>query len=508
MIVTIDDQDFTKSLRTTGDFELTVRRDATHGATSYVFSSALTFDKDGFNYLANNFFGGPSCVNNESKVVISLNCPKPRSFEFLINTETIRIDPIGCVAEINLLQYSASNQAFDLLRRNPFWGTKVGEDNSFTLDKHPIIGYCEPINLWNKIVNVLTLGLIKSDGCSNEYHRTPRINRIMEFNADRAGLTWRSDTVFSLDLYKNCSLLMAQNRSGFSESEVGTWIWDNAPLITVVDLLDLLKPVFNAEYSIGGGEMRFETVRYWNERVQPFFDLNSEYAAGRIETAPFIQYSTDRNRAYGRFEYAQDASDVEGNRSRPFYNDFIEWNPAGLTCLKGEKRVQLEFSTPLISFSEQWVDMVESFTNRNNRNAQYGIPVGLLILEKGMSSQLKLINYDQVLNLTSFISRKNLRDHPSGQKILDFNYQMSFRENEPQGLYKQFYEYSAPTQRREIDIDAVTWRPPDIGFVLDALNQTGLNVGFITSFGCAKAEELRINLTAGTVTFIKPKIVK
>lgn len=506
----IDDQDFTAFLRSGDDFTLSIRRDTSNGATSFVISSALVFDANAFFYLENKFFGSTDCTSEESEVRVILPCCGGVSYKFLINSETIELNPSECTARVNLIQFSPANKAFDFLRSKPWWGDRMYEDNDFTRERHTPVEYCEPLTFWNKIANVLTFGLISKDGCTGEYHPTPRVQRILEWNAERAGLVYRSASITgTYPEYWRMGLLIAQNRSGLGQTQNGRWIWDNAPIMTTVQLLELINPVFNAQFSIGNGELRWETQKYWDENTVALFDLEQEIDRGGVETGPTFRYSTQRNKAYGRFEYGQDATDNEGNRARPYHNDIVEWNPDGRTCLKGEYDNSVQLSTPLFSHSKEWADMVCAYKNRNNRRAQWDIRPGRLILTNGMSSNLKLLGFeiDGIADYT--ILKKNARNYGCDDRtVWDYNFPLTFRENEPDGLYQRFHAYSDPRNRKQIDIADVQWNSPDFCAVLSKLGTTGLNVGFTTPYGCAKAESLDLNFTAGTITFKSVKIIR
>lgn len=152
----------------------------------------------------------------------------------------------------------------------------------------------------------------------------------------------------------------------------------NRWLITVADLLDKLKPVFNAEwYVTPNNTIVFQNKSYFIN-LTPIHDFTTG-------TLPIFEleyvFNGEKKPAYGRYQYALDGSDLACQEALPLYNDIVDYDgPINNPMLEGSRQRTLEFAaTGFVRDGLAEEDYMREIINEGETVA-YGILVFLAII--------------------------------------------------------------------------------------------------------------------------------
>jgi thiol-disulfide isomerase/thioredoxin len=220
---------------------------------------------------------------------------------------------------------------------------------------------------------------------SQVYHPSPYLRNIFEYHCGQCGIEFVS-SILQTAPYSNTVLLQAQYQEGCHDCD---WIEDNGANLTPIQLLDLLKDVFNADYRIKNGKLYFEWKEFFKDNQLLLENADTVYANGQAEEPPCYEYVEQRGHAYGRFEYANDSIDEAGNASAGLYNDIVEWNNPPRDIQRGEYSVRLEFS-PARFMRDKEQKRIVFHDIDNFRAGRY--TDGLMIMKSGKASNFKLLS--------------------------------------------------------------------------------------------------------------------
>lgn len=145
-------------------------------------------------------------------------------------------------------------------------------------------------------------------------------------------------------LYNDTVLFFAPAKKGyFSPPEaVSPLIPDNIPYWTLEDLMNYLKPVFNAEYRLRNGVLYFERKDKITGTVM--YDFTS-IDKNKLQGGVCYKWNGIRRPAFINIEYQKDAVDYVGNEARDRYNEIVDFNkPVVNPAFSGERKVTFEFA--------------------------------------------------------------------------------------------------------------------------------------------------------------------
>ena len=127
-----------------------------------------------------------------------------------------------------------------------------------------------------------------------------------------------------------------------------TWFhFENRWNITLAELLDKLKPVFNAEwYVTPNNQLVFKPrIEFLNQT--PIFDFTLPENEQKWDKYTLrYTFNGTKKPAYGRYSYTIDASDLASQELQPLYNDIIDFDgPKNNPMLEGNLSKTFEFAS-------------------------------------------------------------------------------------------------------------------------------------------------------------------
>jgi len=499
--------------------------DSTTKSVQRKISGVVTFVGDAYTYLNSKLFAGCDSFKNIITATIETGCcDVSHDLKIVYNT----VEKSDCEFKVTFQDISDEVRGFRYLNETIYW--KNGFIDSFS---HPKIKYCVNnygfisivllvlrYSLWPILVSLqlaedaikaISLGLVDIDipsldnydkiitGCGL-YQTAPLITDIINYNCQQAGLIF-SSSILLAPPYNRTALFQAQYEKG---ARTESWIEENAANLTTIQLLELLKPVYNADYRIIDGTLHFEHPDKLDELNKVEIDLTDEEYA--------LKYETIDAPAYGRFEYTLDAMDQTGNEAAPYYNDIIEWNDPPNDYQKGSKQNTIGFSPARFMFDRAAIRDAKKFNAdflidvfRKGNNILFGTASERrsrdLVLSSHVSSELKLIvlkeNYDP--NDAEQMRRKI--DRFRKYNYYEDNYPMYFEESNKEGLYEVFHKQDDP---RGSSFAKYTIRKIEkLLTCKDVLliEEYGNNIDLVTDAGTGRADNIKVNFGSGLITF-------
>lgn len=152
--------------------------------------------------------------------------------------------------------------------------------------------------------------------------------------------------VYDLCLYYPLSGAMHTNDSSAVTSPGLSFHFENRWNITLAELLDKLKVIFNAEwYVTPNNTLVFKPRATFRAGIStPIYDFA---AAGAVEfTNLRYTFNGKKKPAYGRYQYQIDASDLASQELQPLYNDIVDYDgPTDNLMLEGNVSKSFEFAS-------------------------------------------------------------------------------------------------------------------------------------------------------------------
>lgn len=279
---------------------------------------------------------------------------------------------------------------------------------------------------------------VEAAGCGRE-HPAPLIRDYIRNVCDKCGVKYDADSVpiFFADVlkyesstgweevtnqYKNACYFYAPVQRGIRRTVSGGapfyapdwndtdyWIDDNAPFLTLTDLLDQLKPLFNAEWRVINNKLYFKRKDMF-AREGYVYDFAGADRGKLIEGVCF-EYSVVKSPASIKGLYESDAADSCGNESRKNSNSVLSMGDASLNpILDGILDKTTRFGSPKFRFdgasadyiydAAQQVNNSELFTGALTalfpiiRNVLERIPAYCLLLKDETATLPKILLWD------------------------------------------------------------------------------------------------------------------
>lgn len=151
-------------------------------------------------------------------------------------------------------------------------------------------------------------------------------------------------------LYYPLSGAMHNNDSSSVTSPALWYHFENRWNITLAELLDKLKPVFQAEwYVTPNNTLIFKPKGDFIATLEaaPIIDLTDPALANKWDKYSLrYQFSGKKQPAYGRYQYTIDASDLASQEVQPLYNDIVDYDgPTDNLMLEGNVAKNFEFAS-------------------------------------------------------------------------------------------------------------------------------------------------------------------
>lgn len=407
------------------------------------------------------------------------------------------IKDCGCAAEIKLESDSSDTAGYEILAGSIITDGNFGEvmaAKGYTArvpycNEPNFIGYLIlviylllkgvidfigfVISIFNNDINPDTIG-DSVVGCSR-YHIAVNLNRTMEYWSGEAGLGWSSSILQGK--YKDLHLLEGYGTEGLKRANLKKW--DESYIInyTPPQILTLLSEVFNADYRIIAGVLRFER-RDWfpDNAVRIPGDVWEDYCVAG-ETAQMVRLL--------RFKYESDTLDEASHKVQHLYNGNHSFSLADYRALKGDRNINPGFAMSRFN-RDNYGDslIVEARASNFVGTAIYHD----MILSRGSTNTMRLLDLDPGSGWR-YAKRRKLETGWAYQESLAFKKDLL-----------EFYSIDDPFKYPRYTTEEILIKPDNMCDALDAIRTNSMNVYFQTPYGRAIPEEVDLLIDEGLLS--------
>jgi hypothetical protein len=382
--------------------------DTNQGGSNYDkgVSLELTFTETAYTFIYAHLLGSPCGTLNSIDVRITDRLCDRQYRLFEIKADNLNYSPFGRPCEFSI-PLRESDPIWHCVHKTFIWDNWQHWFENGSAKQHPcFITGIEPrprlVNsarmglamFWQTNPVVVGLGLPLPGGNSifrrivqvDNFVDAPLIRDIISNAAGKCGLA--VDTIFhdptspyyNLCFYYPLTGAFHKNDGAGATSPALWYHFENRWNVTIAEFLDKLKPVFSAEW-------------YVTPNATLVFKPHTDYLTG----APIIdfvarpdlwdrdslEYTMDGEKkpAYGRYQYALDASDLASNETQNIYNDIADYDgPNSNLMLEGNRTKTFEFaSTGFIRDGRAQSDYTRDLCN-DGESVAYGLLVLLMVV--------------------------------------------------------------------------------------------------------------------------------
>lgn len=329
----------------------------------------------------------------------------------------------------------------------------------------------------------------KVHGCGY-FHVAYSPREVFEFHCNKLGLKF-SSSIFQTSKYKDILFVPCNSGKGFAKND-GFVNFDpaNAPAYTVLQLLEIFKPIFNAKYWIEDSTLYFERKDAYENVQDVVLNLDTQKVKGELT----FEYSKDSGYAYGRFEYNVDSLDQEGGDLSDLYNDIVEWNSPPAEWQKGSLDIQLRDFSPATYMralgSSGFVDGLRYKLTGSTRD---------MVLSNGLSSQMKLIMGDIEGSFEGKIRMASKRKPIPGTNKYLYDYDLYFNEKSVEELYNNFYAIEDPRTYIYLESSGFEFIPENFCIFVEMIDEKGLRLGIRKGDMVGLADGMEVDFENGIV---------
>lgn len=535
-------------------------------------SSQIILTGLGYTYWKEIFLDD-SCtsIDREYEVRIKVESCN-QNLDFIIKSQGVSIDEVNCKIKMNFNTKNSKDEQIAILQKTYFWDEDYGFIQEYKAKGRiermlyvkeltfiskiliyfyvvaliPIITAIEIVlNIIDLIIDFIN-GIggnlsrpgtdfekfkeqIESDLIgAGEYTTVYYFKDIFEFWAKQAGLTFRS-SILQQEPYSNAVLWGQQIKKGIElkNCDKVTFDKDNAPKYNCIELLNLLSPVFNADWEIIGNELIFERKDYFQTIRKTLFNLDEEVRAGRMTDG--WDYSFDNQNQYAQLkaDFSFDAVDTQGNRNvNDYYSNVIDWNQGLIhKNRKGRYTPRIEFGACRFT-DDSAKNNVNSWMWHNARG-QFIFDIDLdyshsLVLTNDTAQLPKIIIVDQTSSryfkgcLFRFAVKKQVspptfQSDIFGDSVGIWNYNMPMWLNNKiypgNNLVDKFHYIENPDLKgnRFVEIKSLTWKPQDFCAAVEFVREHKLNMNITSKRGDATIGSLTIEYGACQINITELK---
>lgn len=358
---------------------------------------------------------------------------------------------------------------------------------------------------WNTLQSLIDIINENIIGCGRR-HPSPLVRSYVNNVCSKCGVQFSSTILNNpqSDYHWLC-YMSAPVEKGTRNTQV-MYIMENKPNLTLDLFLDQLIIAFNGDYRLTGNTLEFERKDFfWNGN--PFVSFETLLDAGRIVGKLCLSWRDEETPAFVKLEYQPDAVDATGNEALDRYNDIVEWNQPFNPLQKGFKQVSLPFSPARFRGDGIDTDILGQFAWHPSLGQTINQHDRVMIIEKGISFNPKLLIWDQQSSAFARVRRFNVPGFAVPQNE-NYNFPMLFNThnaspntaypvNQPNtGLYPRFYSIDNPKLINDQGLEwSFTFR-----YTCDALQQVK-DARYVTlPMGTGRILRSVVNLDEQTIT--------
>jgi hypothetical protein len=328
-------------------------------------------------------------------------------------------------------------------------------------------------------------------GCGFE-HPSPLVRDYITNVCSKCGLSFTSSILNETDPqkagsdYYNLVYFSAPIKHGrinlpYFAKPLVPYIDDNRPIHNLKTFLDEIKQVFNADWDIQSGNLRFERRDFFQSQT-PWFDATT-YDSSKIVSQCY-EWAAQRTPAYADIRYSVDAIDWCGSEATARFSDIIEWNLPVNPKQKGAFTKIFPYSAPRfrndgierdVLTAYDWLPFGIGTSIKNNDES--------MIMNSGTSWSPKLLIWDNQNRPTDITDAHVKWQYPvTTGATRSYNFPLWVAEGYPGALYQRFWAIENPRNASFSGFDF------EIEVIWDCtlLNSIDLNAPVMTSRGMSK----------------------
>lgn len=370
-------------------------------------SLSLTFRDAAFQFIDAWLLGSPCGVLNAIEVMITDEICQRRYRLFEIKADNLGYAPYDapCEFEVKLRE---ADPVWHCIHKTFIWDNWQEWFIDGSTKQHPcFLTAVEPrprlinsarmgLSIFGRTIPLISAIFNESDdafrriqGVDN-FVDAPLIRDFISNVCDKCGIG--VDTIFHdpASPYHNATLFYPlsgamHNNDGSSVTSPALWFhFENRWNITLAELLDKLKPIFQAEwYVTPGNTLVFQPKgQFLSLSAAPVIDLVDPANATKWDKYSLrYQFNGDKQPAYGRYQYTIDASDLASQESQPLYNDIVDYDgPTDNLMLEGSLSKSFEFaSTGFVRDGRSQSDYLRQVVN-DGETVAYALIVVLVVI--------------------------------------------------------------------------------------------------------------------------------
>jgi hypothetical protein len=333
-------------------------------------SLSLTLNNTAFEFVRDWLDISPCSTLNAVEVMITDFLCKKNYRTFEIKADNLTYSPFGapCEYEVKLRE---ADPVWHCIHKTFIWDNWQEWFIDGSVKNHPC--FLTGIESRPRLLSSVRMGIsifahtipIVSAIFNENLNYARRINNVDNFVdaplirdfisnvTDKCGLS--VDTIFhdpaspyyNLCLYFPLSGQMHQSDESPITSPALWFHFENRWNITLAELLDKLKPVFNAEWYVTPNNQLVFKPKAEFLNTTPILDFTLDINE-RLWDKYSLRYTFNGNKkpAYGRYSYTIDASDLASQELQPLYNDIIDYDgPKNNLMLEGNISKNFEFAS-------------------------------------------------------------------------------------------------------------------------------------------------------------------
>lgn len=340
-------------------------------------------------------------------------------------------------------------------------------------------------------------------GC-NYAHPSPYVRSYIDNVCSKCGIAWSSSILKESDPskpnrdYYRMVYLNAPVRKGMSAGDyfggITNYINRNKPIHNLKSFLDEIKQVFNADWDIYQGTLRFERRDFFQNKT-PWLDLTT-YDPSKIKSVCYTWTKNPRP-SYATFFYSKDAMDWVGSEAIDRWGATVEWNSPYSSLQKGEKKVMFPFGAARFRGDRIDRDVLDDYGWM-----PYGIGSAIInnafvmIMNNGTAFLPKLLCLNDDGGSIPLHGIVRFGDSVSGEHANScFNYPLWVRPGQTGNLYDRFWQIEDPRNVGFAGFDFIA----TIEFDCETLKNVDIDGTVLLSTGLGYDLSIDINFETNTM---------
>ena len=473
--IQINNKDYSKEVSNLDTIEYIYGLDRSSKSVNIKTSTSLEFTGSAADLLIEQFYKNPCAGKDNILKVRVYDCDCGIWREFQIDKESIGdycITENGCTISAELSVYDDDLRCTEVLKDTIIFENGFAGQADFIK-----VPYCSQPNFFGFILFYLRkfaviiivfsiafsgvpivgfLGLALSiamiafkkqiddyiHGCG-DFNLTVLLKDIIEYHCDACGLKFQS-SILQSGQYKNStlfSLIMESGRKSFNGGQdvKADFFSNNQPALTVVQLLDKIIKLFNAEWRVDNGILYLERRDYFIKNRQVLFNLTDYISKGKVSEI-CINHIKQSNKNFARYEYQQDSLDREGNRMLSKFNTIYDLNPERLETRKGERTNIVDFGAVRFMFDQHTYIKKGFQLQLDNFRKSKGFD-GLILLTNDSCSFPKILLLEDDFDPEN---AKVIKRQLTTERFIDDNIQLDLEFDDIDASDGQYFDYNYP----------------------------------------------------------------